>query len=92
LSRRVNQQKKPLAPITKQDNFTHIAAKKFSSRLPLFLIQIVALHGTGADAGREQGARPAGDRQAEQSAMEAVLAFFEKTDAACRCGKIAGRG
>jgi hypothetical protein len=43
LSRRVNQQKKPLAPITKQDNFTHIAAKKFSSRLPLFLIQIVAL-------------------------------------------------
>ncbi len=36
--------KKPLAPITKQDNFNHIAAKKFSSRLPLFLIQIVALH------------------------------------------------
>jgi hypothetical protein len=35
--------KKPLAPITKQDNFTHIAAKKFSSRLPLFLIQFVAL-------------------------------------------------
>jgi hypothetical protein len=35
--------KKPLAPITKQDNFTRIAAKKFSSRLPLFLIQIVAL-------------------------------------------------
>jgi hypothetical protein len=35
--------KKPLAPITKQDNFNHIAAKKFSSRLPLFLIQIVAL-------------------------------------------------
>jgi serine/threonine-protein kinase HipA len=44
LSRRVNQRKKPLAPITKQDNFTRIAAKKFSSRLPLFLIQIVALH------------------------------------------------
>ena len=52
----------------------------------------VVQRGAGADTGRGQGPRPAGDRQAEQSAMEAVFAFFEKTDPACRCGEIAGRG
>jgi len=43
LTRRGNQRQSALASNTKDDNITHIAAKKFSSRLTLFLIQIDAL-------------------------------------------------
>jgi len=57
LTRRGNQRQSALASNTKDDNITHIAAKKFSSRLTLFLIRIVALQAGSRDRGEADRAR-----------------------------------